>query len=66
MDDAPLMRRFEGLGDLLRDGKCLVKRNRPLRDTVGERRPLDQFEDKRPDDPLPALSGVEGWASSSP
>ena len=43
MDDSPLVRRFERLGDLLRDGQGLLKRNRPLRDAVGERRSLDHL-----------------------
>ena len=43
MDDPLLVRRFEGFGDLLRDGQRLVHGNRTLRDAVGERRPLDQF-----------------------
>jgi len=37
------MRRFESLGDLLRDRQCLIDWNRALCNSVGERRPLDQF-----------------------
>ena len=47
MDDALLVRRFERLGDLPRDRQRLVERNRALRDAIGERRPLDQFQDER-------------------
>ena len=47
MDDALLVRRFERLGDLLRDRQRLVERNRPLRDAVGQRRPLDQLHHQR-------------------
>ena len=36
MDDALLMRRFQGFGDLLRNRQGLVDRNRTLRDAVGE------------------------------
>ena len=46
VDDALLVRGFERLGDLLRDRQRLVERNRPLRDAVGERRPLDQLHDE--------------------
>ena len=47
MDDALLVRGFEGFGDLLRDRKRLIDRNRPLRDAVGQRRPLDQLHHQR-------------------
>ena len=40
------MRRFESFRDLLRDGERLVNGNSPARDTVRERRPLDQFHDE--------------------
>ena len=46
MDDALLVRRFERLGDLLRDGQRLIDGNRPLRDAVGQRRSLDQLHDQ--------------------
>ena len=39
MDDALLVRRFERVGDLPRDGQRLVERDRPARDALGERRP---------------------------
>ena len=38
VDDALLVRGFEGLGNLLGDGQGLVDGNRPLCDAVGERR----------------------------
>ncbi len=47
VDDPLLVSGFEGLGDLLRDRQCLVDWNRALCDSVGERRPLDQFHDER-------------------
>ena len=47
MDDALLVRGFEGFGNLLRDRQRLVDRNRSLRDPVRERRPLDQLHDER-------------------
>ena len=47
MDDALLVRRFERLGDLPRDRQRLVERNRPVRDPIGERRPLDQLHHQR-------------------
>ena len=43
------VRRFEGLGDLLGDGKGLIQRDSALRDAVRQRRPLDEFQDQRPD-----------------
>ncbi len=46
VDDALLVRGFEGFGDLFGDGERLIDRNRTLRDAVGERRPLDQFHDE--------------------
>ena len=49
MNDPLLVRRFEGFGDLPGDGERFVDRDRPLRDAVRQRRPLDQFEDQRPD-----------------
>ena len=41
VDDAALMRGFEGLGDLLGDGQRLIERNRTLSDAVGKRGPFD-------------------------
>ncbi len=43
MDDPLLVRCFESLGDLLRNGDGFIDGDRPLRDAVGERRPLDQL-----------------------
>ena len=40
VNDALLVRRFERLGDLLRDRQRLVDRNRPLCDSIGQRRAL--------------------------
>ena len=47
MNDALLVRRFQRLGDLPRDGQRLVEWNRPACDAVGERRPVDQLQDQR-------------------
>ena len=47
MHDPLLMRGFERLGDLPRDGQRFIDRNRALRDSVGERRPLDQLHHQR-------------------
>ena len=49
MDDALLVGRFEGFGDLLGDGEGFVDRDGPLLDAICQRRPLDQFEDQRSD-----------------
>ncbi len=49
MDDALLMCRFEGSGDLLGDGQGFVDGDRPLLDAIRQRRPFDQFEDQRLD-----------------
>jgi hypothetical protein len=46
MDDSLLVRRLECLGDLLRDRQRRVNGNRPLRDPIGERGPLDQLHDQ--------------------
>ena len=43
MNDPLLVRGFEGLGDLLRDGQGLIDRDRSLCDPIRERRSLDQF-----------------------
>ena len=40
VDDPLLVRRFERLGDLLRDRQRLVDGDRSLRDAIGERRAL--------------------------
>jgi hypothetical protein len=54
MNDVVVVRRFEGLGNLPRDRKRLVHGNRPLRDPVRQRRPLDKLHHKsrRPVRPL--------------
>ena len=49
MDDALLMGRFEGLSDLLGDRQGFIDGDRPLLDAIGQRRPLDEFEDQRLD-----------------
>ena len=43
MDDAPLVRGFESLGDLARDRKRLIQRNRTTGDALREVVTLDQF-----------------------
>jgi hypothetical protein len=43
MDDALLVRRFDGVDDLVRDGQRLVERQRSLRQALCERRPLDEL-----------------------
>src|SRR5262245_3835718 len=47
MNDSLFMRRFKGLSDLPCDWKCLVDRNRSLRDAVGKRIAFDQLHDQR-------------------
>ena len=47
MDHAGLVRSLQRLGDLLRDGQCLVDWDRSLGDAIRQRRPLDQFEHQR-------------------
>ena len=47
MDDALFMRRFQRFGDLPGNRQCLVKGNRPLRDPICQRRPLDEFHHQR-------------------
>jgi len=47
MDDALLVGGLERLGDLLRNGECLIDRDRPLRDPLREVLTLDQFHDER-------------------
>ena len=44
MNDALLVRRSKGLGDLPSDGQCVVDRQRPAGHAVGQRRPLDQLQ----------------------
>ena len=49
MDDALLVRRFEGLCDLLRDRQRFVERDRPARDALREILTLDEFHHQRAD-----------------
>jgi hypothetical protein len=51
MDDALLVRRFERLGDLLRDRECLVQLDRASHNALGQILTLDPFHDK----------GVNAW-----
>ncbi|MEQ1910004.1 MAG: hypothetical protein ABMA15_14340 [Vicinamibacterales bacterium] len=46
MNDALLVRRFERLGDLRRDGECFIARDRALRDPLRQVVALDQFHDE--------------------
>ena len=46
MDDALLVRGFERLGDLPRDGQRLVERDRPARDALGQVFALDELHDQ--------------------
>ena len=47
VDDALLMRGFERLGDLFRDGQRFVQRNGTVSNAVSERRSFDQFHHER-------------------
>jgi hypothetical protein len=47
MDDALLVRGFEGFADLNRHGQRFVDRHRTLRDAIGERRSVDELQDER-------------------
>ena len=49
MDDALLVRRFECLGDLLRDRQRVIKRDRPAGNSLGKIFPLHQLHHERPD-----------------
>jgi hypothetical protein len=46
MHDPLLVRRFERLGDLLRDRQRVLDRNGSPRDVIRQRRPLDQLHDE--------------------
>ena len=59
MDDSLVVRRFQRLGDLRRDGKGFFERNRALPDSIGQRRPLNQLHDQRPN-PISLLKAVDG------
>jgi hypothetical protein len=47
MDDALVVRRLEGEGDLVHDRERIVQRDGTVPDAIGERRTLDQFKDER-------------------
>jgi hypothetical protein len=47
MDDALVVRLLERHRDLPGNGEAFVERNRSSRQTLGERRPLDQLHDER-------------------
>ena len=47
MNDALLMRRFEGFGDLFGDGQRFVDGDGTLLDAIGECRSVDEFEHER-------------------
>ena len=49
VDDALLVRGFERVGDLARDRERLLNRQRARRQTLGERRALDQLEHEAAD-----------------
>ena len=46
VDDALLVRGFEGLGDLLRDRQRLIERDWPARDALGKIFALDELHDE--------------------
>ena len=47
MDDSLLVRRFQRLRDLLRDGQRLIERNRPASDPLRQIVALDEFHHER-------------------
>ncbi len=47
MNDPALVRRLERVGDLPRDGQCLVERHAASRDPIGQRRAFDQLQHQR-------------------
>ena len=47
VDDPLFVRRFEGFGNLLRDGQRLIDWNGPLCNAISQCRPLDQLHDQR-------------------
>jgi hypothetical protein len=49
MDHAAIVRGLERLCDLASDWQRLIDRDRPGRDAIGERRPVDQLHDERVD-----------------
>jgi hypothetical protein len=46
MHNPLLVRRFDRLGDLLRDRQRVIDRNSSLRDALCQRRPLDELHDE--------------------
>ena len=46
VDDAEVVRRLEGLGDLSSDREGIRQRDRVVSDLVCERRPFDQLHDQ--------------------
>ena len=52
MDDALFVRRFQRLGNLLRNRERLVERNRATRDALREILALDQLHHERGEPPL--------------
>ena len=63
MDDALVVRGLERAGDLRRDRQRLGDRQRSVRDAVGERRSLDQFQHERGDATrvFQAVNGRRCW-----
>ena len=59
MDDALLMRRFEGFGDLLGNRQRFVERERSARDPLRQILALDEFHDEGADVPR-GLNAVDG------
>jgi hypothetical protein len=49
MNDPLLVRGFERVGDLTRDGQCLIERNRAARDALRQVLAFDEFHDQRTD-----------------
>ena len=47
VDDALLVRRFQGFGDLPRDRQRFIQWNRSSGDALGKRGPIDQLDDER-------------------
>ena len=48
MNDALLVGGIERVQDLSADGECLAERQRAMHQSIGKRRPFDQFENERP------------------
>ena len=63
VDDAFLMSGFERVGDLTRDGKCFLNRQRTRRQTLGKRRALHEFEYEAADAVrlLQSVDGADVW-----